>query len=378
MGAMDRPKLALDENWKVLLSLFPKDWMERAWETGAVERLRGFGDEGALMRTLLLHVGRGYSLRETVVRAKATGVAEISDVALLKRLRKSEEWLRSLCVSLLQENGVATVESYRGMNLRAFDATIVSEPGKTGSQWRIHYSLRIPSLRCDFFQVSPSVGEGNGESFTRFPVKANDFILADRGYCSPAGVGHVAKAGAYVLLRVNTGALPLFSASGKAFPLQKELASVQESGEIGEWNVVVHAPKRNVAGRLCVVRKSEQAIQEAIKKLRRQETKQGTRTKPETLEYAKYVLVFTTFPETHTAMQILEWYRLRWQIELAFKRLKSLAQLGHLPKYDEESSRAWLYGKLFVALLTEKLTRIGRDFSPWGYFLEELRAEPMA
>jgi hypothetical protein len=181
-----------------------------------------------------------------------------------------------------------------------------------------------------------------------------------------------------VLLRVNTGALPLYRATGKTFPLLKQLGSLREAGEVGEWNVVVHAPKMNVMGRLCAIRKSELAIQEAIRKLRRQETKQGTRTKPETLEFAKYVLVFTTFPDTFSAVKVLDWYRLRWQIELAFKRLKSLAQLGHLPKYDEESSRAWLYGKLFVALLTEKLTRIGRDFSPWGYFLEELRAEPLA
>jgi hypothetical protein len=52
---------------------------------------------------------------------------------------------------------------------------------------------------------------------------------------------------------------------------------------------------------------------------------------------------------------------------MTFKRLKSLAQLGHLPKQDEQSSRAWLYGKLFVALLTQKLVRTGREISPWGY-----------
>jgi IS4 transposase len=55
---------------------------------------------------------------------------------------------------------------------------------------------------------------------------------------------------------------------------------------------------------------------------------------------------------------------MRWQIELAFKRLKSLAQLGHLPKHDNRSSRAWLYGKLLVVLLAQKLIRIGRDISP--------------
>jgi hypothetical protein len=58
---------------------------------------------------------------------------------------------------------------------------------------------------------------------------------------------------------------------------------------------------------------------------------------------------------------------MRWQIELAFKRLKSLAQFGHVPKHHDRSSRAWIYGKLLVALLTQKLSRIGRDLSPCGY-----------
>jgi hypothetical protein len=89
------------------------------------------------------------------------------------------------------------------------------------------------------------------------------------------------------------------------------------------------------------------------------------RTKPETLEFAKYVLVFTT-RSIGSAAEILQLYRLRWQIDLAFKRLKRLAQLGHLPKHDAQSSRSWLYGKLFVTLLAQKAIRIGRDISPSG------------
>ena len=376
MSGMEEDGRVVEENWKVLVSLFPKEWMQQAWQSGAVERLRGFRDEEALMRTLLLHVGRGYSLRETVVRAKAGGIAEVSDVALMKRLRKSEAWLRLMCASLLRENGVELADA--GINLRAFDASVVKEPGKTGSQWRIHYSLQIPSLNCDFFEIKPATGRGNGESFVQFPVQSRDFIMADRGYSCADGVEHVAKAGAYVMVRVNTGSLPLFNATGKRFPLLQKLKNITEPGQIGEWEVVIQARTTNIEGRLCVVRKSEHAIAEALGKLQRQETKHGTKTRTETMEYAKYVIVFTSFPRAYAAEQILEWYRLRWQIELAFKRLKSLAQLGHLPKYDEESSRAWLYGKLFAALLTEKLIRIGRDISPWGYILGQVRAESMA
>ena len=69
--------------------------------------------------------------------------------------------------------------------------------------------------------------------------------------------------------------------------------------------------------------------------------------------------------------EVLEWYRVRWQIELVFKRLKSLAELGALPKHTDESARGWLYGKLLVVLLGQKLERLGRDISPWGYRLPD-------
>ena len=96
--------------------------------------------------------------------------------------------------------------------------------------------------------------------------------------------------------------------------------------------------------------------------LRKASKKQLT-TRPGTLEFAKYVIVFATRSNGSTA-DVLRLYRMRWQIELVFKRLKSIAQLGHLPKHDNRSSRAWLYGKLLVTLLAQKLIRIGRDISP--------------
>jgi hypothetical protein len=63
--------------------------------------------------------------------------------------------------------------------------------------------------------------------------------------------------------------------------------------------------------------------------------------RPGTLEFAKYVTVITPRSNGSTA-EILESYRVRWQIELVFKRLKSLAQMGPVPKHDDRSSRAWL------------------------------------
>ena len=105
-----------------------------AWQSGAVQRLRGFPSPDVLLRTLLLHVGRGYSLRETDVRAKLVNWARIPDVALLKRLRDREEWLRLLCIQLLQESRMGGLEDRVSRTIRIVDGTIVKEPGKTGSQ----------------------------------------------------------------------------------------------------------------------------------------------------------------------------------------------------------------------------------------------------
>jgi hypothetical protein len=68
------------------------------------------------------------------VRAKLAHWADISDVALLKRLRNSGQWLRCLCIELFRENVAYRLEEGISRTIRIVDGTIVREPGKTGSQ----------------------------------------------------------------------------------------------------------------------------------------------------------------------------------------------------------------------------------------------------
>ena len=360
---------AEDENWTVLATLLPTDWRRLAFTSGAVARLRGFEDVSQLLRTLLLHVGKGYSLRETAVRAKAAGLASVSDVALLDRLRSAGPWWRQLCTRLLEESGAHVPVGAGQRRFRAVDGTVVNEPGKTGTSWRIHYTLQLPSLECDYFEITPARESGGGETLTRVPVRAGDCLLADRGFCRTAGVLAVIGRGGDVMVRLNTGNLPLYEqGSGGRFDLLGAIATLRQPGQPAEWSVAVRKGKTSATLRLCGIRKSESEIQRALLHLQRQASKQGTQPRDASLECAKYVLVVSSLPVAEfDAAQILQWYRLRWQIELGFKRLKSLAALGHLAKHDEQSARSWLYGKLLLGLLTEKLIRIGRDISPWGY-----------
>jgi hypothetical protein len=204
-------------------------------------------------------------------------------------------------------------------------------------------------------------------------------VMADAGYSHPPGIAAVVRQGAEVCVRLNPASLPLFNEQRRPFPLLQRIKTLQRAGEMAEWRVWVQAGDQPIAGRVCGVRKSEDAIRRAQRKLTRKQQQGKSSAAPETREYACYILVFTTLPSRQASTrQILECYRLRWQIELTFKRLKSIAQLGHVPKQDDQSSRAWLYGKLFVALLSQKLTRVGSAISPWGYYLPEEAADPQS
>lgn len=360
----------MEEDWSILLSFFPDNWAELATSTGALKGLRKNKDAENYLRTLLIHVGCGYSLRETVARAKVANLADISDVALAKRLRKAKDWLHSLCMALLEEQGIA-LEPINDFQVRLFDATSVKEPGKTGSLWRIHYSVQLPSLNCDFFKITPSKGTGTGESFFQYSIKKDDFIIADRGYSTAPGIHHVASKKAYVIVRVNTSSLPLLDLSGQALDLLSMVSGIQRPGAVNSQPVLVQTKGgATTQGRICAIRKTKEAIKLAHKKIRHNASRKGKSTNPETYEYAKYVIVFTNYPEQQFSDgEILNWYRSRWQVELVFKRFKSIAHLGHLPKHSDDSSKAWLYGKLFVALLTMKLVEYAGTFSPWGYSL---------
>ena len=179
--------------------------------------------------------------------------------------------------------------------MRAFDATTVREPGRTASLWRVHYSFCLSSLSCDFFEVTPARGAGGGEYLARFPVGEGDRILADRGYSTAAGLRHVSAAGGHITVRVNTGGLSLRTLDGASFDLLAAVSGLRTAGAVGSWPAAT-AGAVKACGRICAVRKSAAAAR-ARKTAHREAQRKGSKVKPETLAFADYVIVFTTFCE---------------------------------------------------------------------------------
>jgi Transposase DDE domain len=377
---------SLDQDWATVQQLLPAQWQDMARQLGAFKRGRVIPDADVLLRLMLMHLTDGCALRKTAAKAHVGGLVSLSDVAVLKRLRNCADWFEWMCLQLraawlpepLQPQLGSCWSPYR---IRMLDGSVISEPGPTGSKWRLHYSIDFPSLHADQVLLSPST---DGETLKRFTFAPGQIALADRGFANPPGVVHVHQSGAHVVVRLNLVTLPLYRADGQRLDV---LACVQalQPGQCAAWDAWVKdttlcksgeqadATKaggakadKYVRGRLCAVCKDEASADKARTRAKRESQRSGCTLQPQTLQAANYVLLFTTLDETFPVQQVLELYRARWQIELVFKRLKSLAGLGHLKKHDPRSARAWLQGKLLGALLVEALLSRTEHFSPWG------------
>ena len=88
------------------------------------------------------------------------------------------------------------------------------------------------------------------------------------------------------------------------------------------------------------------------------------------------IWILTTFDASQLpAIAVMGLYRLRWQIELLFKRLKSLLHLDTLPSREGPTAKSWILARLIAAGLAQRLVQPSGPLSPWGY---ELRSNPRA
>jgi hypothetical protein len=368
------PLEIFEYEWPYLLSFLPaQEVIESSAHTfGAFTRKREIDTATTLLRLALVYGYCGMSLRETAAWAQMQGVADISDVALLKRLSKTKKWLGHLLgLKLAERASPPSLRASTQHRIRLVDATCISKPGSLGTDWRLHVGFDLATLSIDHIELTDHTG---GESLTRFVFTPGELIVGDRGYAHRAGIHAVVNANADFLVRIAWRNLPLQHPSKKPFDLLEALRSLHD-GVPGEFPVrVAPVPKEglpSMPARLLAVRKTESAATHAREEVLKERSRKGRNVDPLTLEAAGYTFLLTSLPaEALPVHEGLELYRFRWQIELAFKRLKSLLELDHLFAKGAELAQATLFAKLLAALLVEDLTEHFLAFSPWGYRLE--------
>lgn len=353
----------LESDWKFLLSRLPQglDLDKTARECGALLLPRVIRNAETLLRLVFAYSWCRLSLQATITWAAKQGLGALSKVALMKRLRQSVSWLDLLLKAVLAERAGGL--AHAGIRLRLVDATTVSVPGSRGTDWRVHMGFDLGSLSMDSLEVT---GPEGGESYSRFKVQERELVVGDRGYAHRQGLWSVVQSGGFFLVRLNWNNLPLQDLQGQKFELLEALRQARED-EAMEFAVQT-APTKAIpamAARLIVQRKSPEATEENRRKILQEANKKGRKVHEHTLETAAYMFVLTSVPaESLSAVQALELYRFRWQIEMAFKRLKQILPLHRIPVKDPDLAKTYLYANLLAALLIEDLARDFLAFSP--------------
>jgi len=356
-----------EERFEQLLRLLPEGWEAKSKELGAFQRARVIQTPADLLRLILLYLTEGKSFAGTSAITTLTGEAAMNKVAVFKRVVHSAAWLQWLCEKIYRQGGLIAEKPQwlKKKNVKLVDASEVVKCGVRRQCHMLHYSLDLFTLTACEFAVS---GRETGEKLANFKqFKKGDIVMGDRIYGTLPGIAWLRQHGAGYVLRIKILGITLYNGRNREIDLLQRVKGLK-AGKTADitGKCIINGEYEPI--RVCVLRKDKESEKAGLKRLKKenQRKKGGKAVSKLQRESNKYIMVATSLgKEEATAAQVLDLYRMRWQIELAFKRLKSLFGYSDLPAKNPESVKAWFYGKLLLAALCETLVNTGR-FSPSG------------
>lgn len=349
---MQLPSPDPDTLFEDLLQDLPPETVEMAREFKAFSRARKIKTPQQLLRVVLLYCGLDQSLRE-VAGTMTLLVQQISDSSITERLTACRPWVKALLPKMLGQRELASLPNNR--RFIVIDGSTVQSPGAKRIHYRLHIAMDLLTLA--FTEVMISTAK-TGESLRHFSLGAGDVAIADRGYCHPQAVVDTLAAQADMVLRLNPHNMPLYHDDGAPVDLVAALQD-QAPTSVHTLSAWVGPESQRVKGWVHAYRLTEEQANKARAQCRNRNSKKGKTPKERTLFLAGYVLVWTSLPpEVMSADTIMRLYRLRWQVELAIKRWKSLLDVDALrARTGSPLAELWLHGKLLYALLVERRMR---------------------
>jgi hypothetical protein len=352
--------------FKQLQQLLPEGWEEKAKELGAFQRAREIKSPEELLWIILLYLTEGKSLAGTSAITNLAGGVAVSKIAVFKRIQKSGNWLQWMCKNIYQRSGLLT-EKPRWLNSRNVILVDGSEDAKCDKNiqyFMLHYSIDLFALDVKELMIT---NMETGEKLANFrKFEKNDIVVGDRAYGTLAGIAHLKQYGADYVLRLRARAFRIYGGKKQEIDLLERLSGLKEE-EYGEIRGYCMIDGNYEPIRICALRKDKDSERKGMKKLEKiNQRKRGGKPVSELQEgYNKYIIVVTALGKEISTEQVLELYRARWQIEIAFKRLKSIFSYNEIPARKPENIKTWFYGKLLLAALCKTLVNTGR-FSPCG------------
>jgi len=333
--------MVLGAGWHTAKDFLPLDLDSFAVESGALTRRRGVRNGERLVRALGLCAAPKATYGSAAALARELGIADLSGPALFKRMVDAEKLMKGLFEHALA-HASDRVESWHGYRMLAVDATTLCGPGAKATDQRLHVVYDLGRGLPISVELTDIAG---GETFVRHSsFKTGDLVLADAGYGHSKGLMSALHSGAHILVRFNFESLRLFGEDETKIWAEQADGCLPEEGPIEFCAYLENwpAPLRVIGGR--------------------------------NLE-GKAVWLLTDLPAEELACeQARSLYSRRWQIELFFKRLKSLVDIDELPTGKGPSARPWIWTKLLIATLAVLIA--DERFSPWEQGTESLAVSP--
>jgi hypothetical protein len=338
------------DNIEKLMEQLPQNWEATAKETGAFVRPREIKNALDFMKLVLMYIVNGLSLLEVATIAKVKGIAEISDVGFMGRFANCGVFFKEL-LRQLQPKATAQYKKPKWLDdyqVKLVDASVVVSGGKVRVIHRLHYAINPFEMKSESYKITP---EATGESLKNFEVTDKDLFIGDRAYGTITSMNHCRQSGGNFIFRIKKGAFNIYSSKRTKIDLIMKLKELKD-GEMLDYNCYYKTSKTDYAPvRICAMKKPKNL-------------KDIEETDSDTAFMNNYIVVVTSINKSYaTAAQILDAYRIRWQIELYFKRLKSLLSFGDIPTKTAQNTETWLHGKLLAAILLE-IETASIDFSP--------------
>jgi hypothetical protein len=321
-----------------------------ARETRALRRRRGVRSGKDLLRLGLTWGPGGSPLQETAAWAKLLGFADLTDEALIQRLHQAAGFFEAVLHHLL--TAAAGAVHWAGRRIRIADSTGISGLASRGTDWRIHGVYDLADGRFTELELTDAHG---GEALDRGTPVAGEIRVGDRGFANAPAWQRFLRASegaADFIVRLRWNTVRLLDARQRPLDLTRWLQTLPQDTAIHELATHAQSGRRQPALPIRVIawRKPEADTAATIQRLRRQASRKQHRLDPRSEIAAGFVLLATSLPAAgFPAEQVLAAYRLRWQIELAFKRLKSLLQIDKIRTRTAAGTRCFLYLHLILA-----------------------------